>query len=75
MRRIQLFALAATAALTTLPAGAQVYSRPDVQILGASEQIVHGCTPALFRFTSISTGPGGIAVGVEKVESQDRRLP
>jgi hypothetical protein len=50
-------------------------SRSDVQILGASEQIVHGGTPALFRFTSISTGPGGIAVGVEKVESQDRRLP
>lgn len=35
MRRIQLFALAATAALATLPAGAQVYSRPDVQILRA----------------------------------------
>jgi hypothetical protein len=50
-------------------------SRADVQILGVSEQIVHGGTPALFRFTSSSTGPGGIAVGVEKVESQDRRLP
>ena len=35
MRRIQLFALAATAAFITLPAGAQVYSRPDVQILRA----------------------------------------
>jgi len=50
-------------------------SRAEVQIVGATEQIVHGSTPALFRFTSISTGPGGIAVGVEKVESQDRRLP
>ena len=50
-------------------------SRSDVQILGESEQIVQGSTPALFRFTSISTGPGGIAVGVEKLEPGDRKLP
>lgn len=43
-------------------------SRAEVQILGASEQIVHGSTPALFRFTSTSTGPGGIAVAVQKIE-------
>jgi hypothetical protein len=35
MRRTQLLTLAATAALTSAPAGAQVYSRPDVQILRA----------------------------------------
>ncbi len=50
-------------------------SRADVQILGATEQIVHGCSPALFRFTSTSTGAGGIAVGVEKLEPGDRKLP
>jgi hypothetical protein len=50
-------------------------SRADVQILGAFEQIVHGSTPALFRFTSISTGPGGIAVGVERVETGGSRTP
>lgn len=50
-------------------------SRADVQILGASEHIVHGCTPASFRFTSLSTGSGGIAVGVERLEPGDRKLP
>jgi hypothetical protein len=49
-------------------------SRPDVQLIGASEQIVHGGAPALFRFTSLSSGPGGIALGVEKLEQGDRRL-
>ena len=50
-------------------------SRPDVQFIGVSEQIVHGGAPVCFRFTSISSGPGGIAVGVEKIERGDRRLP
>jgi serine protease Do len=35
MRRSQLLALAATATLSSLPAGAQVSSRPDVQIMRA----------------------------------------
>jgi len=35
MRRTPLLTLAAAAALTALPAGAQVYERPDVQILRA----------------------------------------
>jgi serine protease Do len=35
MRRTQLLTLAATAALASVPAGAQVYSSPDVQILRA----------------------------------------
>jgi hypothetical protein len=50
-------------------------SRPDVQILGLPEQVVQGSTPAFFRFSSLSTGPGGIAVGVEKLEPGDRKLP
>jgi hypothetical protein len=36
--------------------------------MGASEQIVRGGASAIFRFTSLSSGPGGIAVGVEKVD-------
>ena len=50
-------------------------SRSEVQLLGASEQIVHGGEPVLFRFTSVSSGPGGIAVGVEKLESGSRTSP
>ena len=50
-------------------------SRPDVQLLGTAEQIVQGGAPVLFRFTSISSGPGGIAVGVERLDSGDRKLP
>lgn len=42
MRRTQLLTLAATAALTSLPAGAQVYSRPDVQILRAPRARAEG---------------------------------
>lgn len=42
-------------------------SRPDVQLLGDREQLVRGNAPAVFRFTSSSTGAGGIAVGVERL--------
>lgn len=42
-------------------------SRPDVQILSDREQVVRGNAPAVFRFTSSSTGAGGIAVGVERL--------
>jgi hypothetical protein len=44
-------------------------SSTDVVIQGAAEHIVHGSTPAVFRFTSTAGGRAGIAVGVEKVEA------
>lgn len=43
-------------------------SHQDVEILGEKELVVHGSAVAIFRFTSVATGRGGIAVGVEKVE-------
>lgn len=44
-------------------------SRSDVEIVGAREMLVRGGTPASFRFTSLAPGRGGIAIGVEKVDS------
>ena len=43
-------------------------SQAEVEIFGAREQIVLGDAPAVFRFTSITTGRAGIAVGVERME-------
>ena len=43
-------------------------SRSDVQIVGGSEMTVRGGAPASFRFTSVTPGRGGIAIGVEKVD-------
>lgn len=40
----------------------------DVHILGAREQIVSGNNPAVFRFTSLAAGPGGIGVSVERID-------
>jgi len=40
----------------------------EVQIIGESELRVRGGCPAVFQFTSTSTGRLGIAVGVEKIE-------
>ncbi len=45
-------------------------SRSDVEIVGALEMMVRGGTPACFRFTSLAPGRGGIAIGVEKVDSR-----
>ncbi|HVR86766.1 MAG TPA: hypothetical protein VMU54_20755 [Planctomycetota bacterium] len=45
-------------------------SRPDVEILGSSERVVREDAPALFRFTSRSTGRGGIAIGVERAQER-----
>jgi hypothetical protein len=50
-------------------------SRPDVKLIGAHECVVHGGEPARFRFTSLSSGPGGIAVGVEKLGPPGRARP
>ncbi|HLY10447.1 MAG TPA: hypothetical protein VKW04_14185 [Planctomycetota bacterium] len=44
-----------------------VASRPQVQVLGLTEQLVREGTTAIFRFTSSSPGAGGIAVSVERV--------
>jgi serine protease Do len=54
MRHIHLVSLAASAALTALPAGAQVYSRPEVQILRAPRA----------RFDSESDDENRAAIGV-----------
>lgn len=43
-------------------------SRSDVQIVGDREKTVRGAMPADFRFTSLSPGRGGIAIGVERVD-------
>jgi hypothetical protein len=43
-------------------------SNAEVQIIGEAERRVRGDCPAVFQFTSISTGRGGIAVGVERIE-------
>ena len=40
---------------------------PDVTLIGEAEREVRGAAPAVFRFTSTSTGRGGIAVGVERI--------
>ncbi len=47
-------------------------SQADVEILGERERIVRGSAPVSFRFTSVSAGRGGIAIGVEKVEGGER---
>ncbi|HEV3026156.1 MAG TPA: hypothetical protein VG457_01205 [Planctomycetota bacterium] len=47
-------------------------SRPDVEILGPRERVVREDAPALFRFTSRSSGRGGIAVEAERVEDPGR---
>ncbi|HLY75918.1 MAG TPA: hypothetical protein VKU80_17495, partial [Planctomycetota bacterium] len=47
-------------------------SRGDVQLLGPWEQTVQGSTPASFTFTSTSTGRGGIAVDVQRVQEPGR---
>jgi len=41
---------------------------PSVKILGDAEQHVRGSVSALFRFTSVEGGRGGIAVCAERVE-------
>src|SRR4051812_25930367 len=60
MRRIQLLTFAATAALATVPAGAQVYARPDVQILRAPrarlESGMDDDNRAAIGVTTIATG-------------------
>jgi hypothetical protein len=50
-------------------------SRTDVEILGERDQFVRGRTPALFRFTCTAPGPGGIAVGVERMVTGVRGRP
>jgi hypothetical protein len=45
-------------------------SQSDVQIVGERIKTVRGSAPASFRFTSLSPGKGGIAIGVEKVEGR-----
>lgn len=42
-------------------------SQPDVEIVGERECTVRGSSPASFRFTSLSAGRGGIAIGVERL--------
>ena len=42
-------------------------STPDVRIVGEAEITVRGPEVAVFRFTSLSGGRGGIEVGVERV--------
>jgi hypothetical protein len=46
-------------------------STPEVQMIGRAEEVVYGGSPTLFRFTSTSSGRGGIAVGVEKLDGGD----
>lgn len=40
----------------------------DVEIVGDRERTVRGGAPASFRFTSLSPGRGGIAIGVERLD-------
>ena len=47
-------------------------SSHDVEVIGASEMIVRGNAIALFRFTSLTAGRGGIAVAVERVDGGHR---
>ena len=47
-------------------------SRAGVRVIGETDLVVPGDTPAVFRFTSISSGRGGIAVGVERLRSATR---
>ena len=47
-------------------------SRSDVEIVGERERTVRGGAPASFRFTSLSPGRGGIAIGVERLEGPVR---
>jgi hypothetical protein len=41
-------------------------SHPDIRIVGEAEARVCGAEEAVFRFTSISGGRGGIEVGVRE---------
>lgn len=41
-------------------------SQENVEILGEPEKFVRGDSPAVFRFTSLSSGRAGIAVEVER---------
>jgi len=50
-------------------------SRPEVQLIGAMEWVVQGGEPAWFRFTSRSSGRGGIEVRVENLGSSRRPRP
>jgi hypothetical protein len=50
-------------------------SQCDVRILGEAHTIVKGNEPAVFRFTSCVSGRAGIAVGVERIGSDERRTP
>ena len=43
-------------------------STPDVRIVGEAEILVHGSQEAVFRFTSLQGGRGGIEVGVGEIE-------
>jgi len=50
-------------------------SQIDVRILGERQAIVKGSETAIFRFTSCASGRAGIAVGVERIETGERRTP
>lgn len=45
-------------------------SQSEVEIVGERVKTVRGSAAASFRFTSLSPGKGGIAIGVEKVEGR-----
>jgi len=47
-------------------------SSHDVELIGASELVVRGNAVAMFRFTSLTAGRGGIAVGVERLDGGNR---
>jgi hypothetical protein len=47
-------------------------STPDVRIVGEAEIVVQGSEVAVFRFTSLSGGRGGIDVGVVGGAGSDR---
>jgi hypothetical protein len=43
-------------------------SSVEVQLIGAAECTVRGGSPAVFQFTSLRAGRGGIAIGVERLD-------
>ncbi len=47
----------------------------DVRILGEATRVVQGAESAVFRFTSCTSGRAGIAVGVERIGPDERRMP
>lgn len=50
-------------------------SQADVRILGETQAVVTGQDIAVFRFTSCASGRGGIAVGVERLGTEERSTP